>query len=244
MTTKKNGNAGAKGQMKTQNVVESAMEEIPEIRASVLETRDREWLSRGQRLLTMIQSPAFAAGAARAGYSSEEHKEGWALLNLASGQGRSLDDGFLATRTSPTQGFDMALLVTIDELEKTWFPRMRAIVRRVVATERREELEAAFFKDLEQQPLGPMVVSSVRTFLSRLEDLEKSAEPQAKEVLAKLAARGLTAQARKQMSETGQRAEEGGEVSDAAAMRKEAPASPASPAPAGSKPIAAPSPPA
>jgi hypothetical protein len=49
-----------------------------------------------------------------------------------------------------------------------------------------------FFRELSQQPLGPLVLDSVSTFLDRVEGLEDSKQPGAKEVLSTLRARGLT----------------------------------------------------
>lgn len=57
---------------------------------------------------------------------------------------------------------------------------------------RREAFEAAFFADLEQQPLGPGVVNSVGLFAARVEGLEASADPDAQSFRALLSARGLT----------------------------------------------------
>ena len=56
----------------------------------------------------------------------------------------------------------------------------------------REAFLQAFFRDLTQQPLGPGVVGSVGTFLTRVEGLAKSKEPDARKVLETLIERGLT----------------------------------------------------
>lgn len=85
-----------------------------------------------------------------------------------------------------------SMLQQVDAFENLWFPRTRAIIRRVVAADQREAFTGAFFKDLTQQPLGPTVVASVRTFVTRVEGLRASSQPGAKEVLATLEARGLT----------------------------------------------------
>jgi len=125
----------------------------------------------------------YSAVARREGYSTKEHKEGWRLLKLASGEHRPLEHLFEETSlgTSATQSAErMRLLQDVDGFENTWFPRMRAILRRVVPTARRDAFEAAFFKDLEQQPLGPLVIGSVSTY----ED--------AKKVRSTLLERGLT----------------------------------------------------
>jgi hypothetical protein len=79
----------------------------------------------------------------------------------------------------------------LDLFENTWFPRVRAIIRRVVPEGARDSFERGFFKDLAQQPLGPAVVGSVSTLLSRIEGLASSKQEGASKVAATLAARGL-----------------------------------------------------
>ena len=93
------------------------------------------------------------------------------------------------------------MLQEIDAFENTWFPRTRAIIRRMVPRETRDEFAAAFFTNLEQQPLGPGVVGSVSTFLARIDDLTKSANPHARKVRATLEERGLTAAKSKAVKE-------------------------------------------
>jgi hypothetical protein len=83
-------------------------------------------------------------------------------------------------------------LLELDTFENVWFPRMRAIIRRVVPKPQRETFTAAFFKDLAQQPLGPAVVGSVAKFIARVQDLAASSDPAAKEVHTTLRQRGLT----------------------------------------------------
>ena len=63
----------------------------------------------------------------------------------------------------------MTLLIAIDELENTWFPRMHAIIRRVVDVAHRDELESAFFRDVDQQPVGPEQGLSVRDVAAKLD---------------------------------------------------------------------------
>jgi hypothetical protein len=69
---------------------------------------------------------------------------------------------------------------------------MRALIQRVIPKENVTRFSSAFFKDLSQQPLGPAVVDSVKTFLNRVEELPKSAEPGARELHKTLVERGLT----------------------------------------------------
>lgn len=165
-----------------------------ELLRSALGARDRRLLVRVQRFLVNIQSPLFEGAASRVGYTAVEHAEGWAFYKQASGETRPLDHHFLSTRTLEKRTYD-AILLELDELENVWFPRTKRIIERVVHKDARRAFLASFFRDLEQQPLGPGVVGSVRTFLDRVEALATSTEPQAKDVLKKLTERGLTSEA-------------------------------------------------
>ena len=156
---------------------------------------DQRFLDRVVRFLVAIQSPVYVRRARREGYSATEHREGWRLWQISAGADRPLDHWFAEHEAeSPLAGAEqLRLLQEIDTFENTWFPRTRAIIRRMVPRDARDELTAVFFKNLEQQPLGPGVVGSVSTFLARIEDLSKSASPHAKKVRATLESRGLTA---------------------------------------------------
>jgi hypothetical protein len=150
-------------------------------------------LSRAMRFMVGIQTPSLLTRARREGYSSEEHQLGQTLWKRASGLERPLDHffarGVLALSDSAEA---QRCLQDIDGFENTWFPRTRAIIRRAVPVDRRDAFEAAFFADLTQQPLGPAVVGSVTTYLTRVEGLEQSAQPDAKAVRQLLQQRGLT----------------------------------------------------
>jgi hypothetical protein len=164
------------------------------ITPTALTARQQAFLRRASRFLVSIQSPVLVRRAKREGYTAAEHKEGWRLWRLAAGEDRSLDQ-FLTEQeaTGVSAGADgLSLLQPIDDFENTWFPRTRAIIRRVVARDRRDAFAQAFFQDLAQQPLGPSVVGSVGTFLTRVEGLDKSKDPAAKRVRETLSKRGLT----------------------------------------------------
>ncbi len=155
---------------------------------------DHRFLNRAMRLLVSVQSRAFVLRARREGYTAVEHRQGWSLWMLAAGADRPLDhwyteDAFENPLHSSEQ---LRLLQEIDAFVTTWFPRTRAIIRRVVPRETRDEFAATFFKHLEQQQLGPNVIGLVATFLSRIDDLGTTALPHAKTVRSTLEARGLT----------------------------------------------------
>lgn len=154
---------------------------------------DQQFLGQSLRFLVNLQKPGLAKIAQASGYSGEEHAEGWRLHRAASGQDHALSVVFALSSTTPTaeQAY-MPTLRRVDAFENLWFPRTRAIIQRVVPAESRARFEAAFFHDLAQQPLGPAVIGSVRTFITRVESLEKSKEPGAREVRETLRKRGLT----------------------------------------------------
>lgn len=155
---------------------------------------NQRFLDRTMRLLVSVQSPAYVRRVRREGYTAAEHQRGWTLWQIAAGADRPLDHWFAENEAeSPTNGGEqLRLLQEIDAFENTWFPRTRAVIRRMVPRDARDEFAAAFFTNLEQQPLGPGVVGSVSTFLTRIDALSKSSHPHAKKVRTTLEERGLT----------------------------------------------------
>ncbi|WP_437996649.1 hypothetical protein WMF26_37465 [Sorangium sp. So ce185] len=160
----------------------------------VLTAAEQDLLERSLKLLVNIQTTPFSARARREGYTADEHREGWRRLRLASGEAKPLEHLFAEVASGgAVEGAErLRLLQDVDTFENTWFPRTRAVIRRVVPRARREAFEAAFFKNLEQQPLGPAVIVSVRAFLTRLDGLSQSDDADAKEVRKTLVKRGLT----------------------------------------------------
>lgn len=153
---------------------------------------DRRFLETAAKFLVGVHTPMRAKAVRRAGYTQQEHAIGWSLYTQAAGQKRPLayqiDEGDDASGASVQTG----RLRELDAFENLWFPRTKAIIRRVVPVEERDRFASAFFADLEQQPLGPMVVGSVTTFLSRVEGLSKSTLKGASDVRETLRKRGLT----------------------------------------------------
>lgn len=156
----------------------------------------RAFLTRAARFLVNIKSSHYVGRASRNGYTTDEHAEGWRLWTTAAGADRSLDHWFteqqLAEATSGNAADRLRVLQDIDSFENLWFPRVRAVIRRKVPRASRDAFAAAFFTNLEQQPLGPTVVASVRALLHRIRQLETSKEPGARQVHATLVQRGLT----------------------------------------------------
>ncbi|RYE85170.1 MAG: hypothetical protein EOO75_17245, partial [Myxococcales bacterium] len=161
-----------------------------------LQETDLRFLGRVSRFLASIMDADVIGRARTSGYSLQEHQRGWALQRAASGEGRSLDHLFTVRDQHLTKlgkAEQQRLLEAIDEFENHWFPVTRAVIRRVVPRAHREAFTEAFFHDLAQQPLGPGVITSVSTFLQRLDGLPKSKLPGADAVRSTLSERGLTA---------------------------------------------------
>jgi hypothetical protein len=159
-----------------------------------LSATDRQFLGTTARFLVGVHTPRRFKLVRSVGYTQEEHELGWALYSKAAGQDRPLDEyvdeideGDEVTATAE----QMARLREVDAFENLWFPRVKAVIRRVVPPEERERFTSAFFANLEQQPLGPQVVGSVATFLSRVEALPTSSLKGAAEVRETLRQRGL-----------------------------------------------------
>lgn len=157
--------------------------------------QDVRFLGDVLRFLVNVQQATLAPIAAANGYDADEHAEGLRLYRTAMGEGLPLPVVFgLASPAAPASAPTITPEIRrIDAFENLWLPRTRAIIRRVVPEAGRERFEASFFHELTQQPLGPGVVGSVRTWILRVEALATSAEPGAREVFDALRKRGLSA---------------------------------------------------
>lgn len=159
--------------------------------ATALVPQERRFLGRVSRFLLNVRDPETYGVAQGHGYTQSEHETAWALFRRASGEGRTLRAANPPANTSRASA-PIEELRIIDGFENLWFPRTRAIIARVVPQEHRASFAAAFFRDLTQQPLGPAVILSVRTYLTRVAALPTSGMPGAREVRDTLRARGLT----------------------------------------------------
>lgn len=163
----------------------------------MLDADGRSLLESVARLLMRIQQPTLMARAQLEGYTTEEHQVGWRAfveaaggnttveLNVASGVMQSADALVTQRRNS--------ILQQLDGMENTWFPRLRAIIRRVLADDpSAAAFEAAFFAEMEQQPLGPGVIASMAKFVNRIRSLDTTPGSPGARVRAVLNERGLT----------------------------------------------------
>lgn len=162
-----------------------------ELGGTSLAAEDRQLLAKVARFLTAVVQQRVLRRAVGAGYSKSEHEELWSLFLAAAGRDQPLAFAFAA--------FDggggserSAILAELDAFENEWFPKTRAIIERRVPAALVERFAQSFFKDLQQQPLGPLVLDSVVTFLERVEALATSDEAGAIDVYESLRARGLS----------------------------------------------------
>jgi hypothetical protein len=168
--------------------------DLDETTPTDLDRHDLTFLRRVHTFLFHIHR--FPHQAKRQAYTQKEHDLGWELWSVASGRNRPFDH-WLAESDQKDHPADISserlrILKEIDAFENLWFPRMRALIARVIPKKNADRFAAGFFKDLSQQPLGPAVVDSVKTFLNRVEELKKSREPGAFELHTTLHQRGLT----------------------------------------------------
>src|SRR5262249_43618197 len=142
---------------------------------------DQRLKGRVVRFLVGMWRADWSRRASREGYTASEHALGWRLMRAADGEGMPIDHLFAEVRRGEDSARSRSVRTfrELDAFENTWFPRVRAIIRRVVPPDARDEFERGFFKDLVQQPFGPGVVRSVGTLCSRVEALATSAQPHA-----------------------------------------------------------------
>ena len=166
---------------------------MPSINASPLNSYQKNRLDLAQRLLVGIADARLATIANMQGYDEAEHNLGWQLFNKASGADRPFQH-FLTQAEAATQSNDIlkAIFREVDHFENIWLPRMRMAISRFIPSEKREEVLAAFFSDLSQEPEGPKVLRSVSVFLGRYRELIESEVAGTPELAQSMAKRGLT----------------------------------------------------
>lgn len=169
----------------------TAQRDVPR---QVFTAQEKRFLDRVGRFLVTVGQTHLAARAMLNGYTLEEHQLGWELQRKSGGEMQPL--GLLAAMQQaavPTAPAQQLVLEALDAFENLWFPRTRAILRRFGGNEAEAAaMEAAFFHNLSQQPLGPGVVSSVRVFLERFAQLGTDVRATAQKAVAVLRQRGLT----------------------------------------------------
>jgi hypothetical protein len=163
--------------------------------ASIFTPYERERLEQIQRFLVHIVDPEIARRAARVHYDGDEHRLGWADWAAAVGMNvpfsHHLSEAEARLAAEPG-GVAAARLRELDTFENLWHPRCRTAIRRFVDASERDAFEAAFYEDLPQQPLGPLVPGSVRKLIARYEAMARSKVPGVKDAHRSLQRKGLT----------------------------------------------------
>jgi hypothetical protein len=165
---------------------------VEEVGGDSIAFEERQLLARIAKFLFTVTAPRLLRRALRAGYTREEHTQLWQLFSAGAGRNQSLDVNFQLAGEELGGGERLALLQEVDAFENLWFPRCRAIIARRVSANDVEQFTQGFFRNLSQQPLGPLVLDSVSTFLDRVEALEGNAAAGAALVFAELERRGLS----------------------------------------------------
>lgn len=162
--------------------------------ADILSNYERERVGQFRQFLAEILSPDVASRAAGVGYTSAEHAEAWAKLDILDGRELTLDDALgvaqreVLREASPTLKVHIRFL---DQEENRWFERFRKAIPRYIPRDYLAAFEAAFWLELSQQPEGPGVLDSMTKLCDRYEALATNATPGAKQLHAALAARGF-----------------------------------------------------
>jgi hypothetical protein len=132
------------------------------------------------KFLVASNEPKIAGLLALRGFSNEDRKEGWDLLDKATGRHV---DALHGTATFSTNY--NAVVEDLDDWENIWFDVAQAALNRKFPT-----VNDNLFKNLSKVS-GSEVVLTVKTFLGRVWDLEQSEDDQSKGAAALLERRGL-----------------------------------------------------
>lgn len=170
--------------------------------SSIFNPHQVEKLGDVQRFIVHIQDLDIAKVAAVNGYTGDEHSFALKHISIAQGQNVPFEHSLSEQQRKVLEGAPSAQVERIralDKFENVWFPRTRTALVRFIVAEQSEAFVGAFFEDMEMQPEGPGVVSSVKKFDARFESLATSKVPGAAEAYDSLVKRGLTKNERKRI---------------------------------------------
>jgi len=163
--------------------------------SSIFTAYQVEKLGTIQCFVLHIQDLDIAKVAVVHGYTGDEHSFAQTHLSIAQGQNVPFEHSLSEQQRKVLEGAPSAQVERIralDKFENIWFPRTRTALVRFIVADQSEAVVAAFFEDMEMQPEGPGVVSSVKKYIGRYEALGQSRVPGAVEAYDSLAKRGLT----------------------------------------------------
>ncbi len=115
------------------------------------------------------------------GFTDEDRKEGWELLDRAAGRHLAVTPGRGSFATQYR-----GIVGAVDDWENTWFDVAEAALARLSP-----KVHAVLFQNLSKTS-GPEVVLNVRTFLERIDAMKKAEDDDNKSALTLLEKRGLT----------------------------------------------------
>lgn len=159
-----------------------------------LTSDQRERLAQIQTFLTNVLEPRIADRCFRLGYRAKAHSRGAALYKIAAGLERPFEHFLSEAERVIAEADDVVRgrLERIDGFENHLYPTVRNSIQSEIPAPHRDAVGAALFDGLSQQPLGPAVVTSVRTLLDRLDGMAKQTDiPGLADFFEDLDAKGL-----------------------------------------------------
>ncbi|AKV02305.1 hypothetical protein AKJ09_08968 [Labilithrix luteola] len=146
------------------------------------------------RVITFLRAigtvPVLRRGLEARGYTTEEHRRGWALLQASSGYDGQVEAGGFATRVDPAVRDAIA---AIDAWDEDGFRIVRAALGRLHPEQAKTVLAGL------SPSTGAAAILGVETLLDRLDALAKSKHADDRAAIATLEARGLSEVERKRL---------------------------------------------
>lgn len=159
-------------------------------------------------------APVLRKGLEGRGYSPDEHRRGWALLQASSGYDADAEAGGSATRVDPAV---RDAIVEIDAWEEDGFRIVRAALGRLHPEQAKTVLAGL------SPSTGAAAILGVETLLDRLDTLATSKNADDRAAIATLAVRALDEAERKRLRALVKVAKEGTSRDDTPAEEKVAP---------------------
>ena len=165
--------------------------------ADIFSSHERGRIKVFRGFLTEMIAPDIAPRAAGVGYTGQEHDEAWTKLDIVEGRGLTFEDALSVSKRKQLVEASPLLksrLHYLDGIENQWFERFRKAILRYIGSDDLAAFQSAFWQDLQQEPEGPGVLSSMTKLCDRFEALATNTTPGAKELHAALNRRGFNAE--------------------------------------------------
>lgn len=135
---------------------------------------------RVMKFLVASTEPPIAQLLVQRGFSEEDRKEGWALLDAATGRHLAVPE---ASGTFQTQY--NTVLDQLDDWENIWFD-----VADAALTRKAKEVHSRLFQNLSKVS-GSEVLLTVKSFIGRIREMQATTDDETQAAVALLAKRGL-----------------------------------------------------